>query len=633
MPQNKERDEVNLRWFQLMIVTFISIYLFVFNEWIFFITKPSFFSVLPLIESIKIYFVTSGIFFILFLIVILVLFSVGKLTRNVKLLYIFLKVGIGIPAFVIASLFLALVDNFTYTIMSFSSVTSQGITRAIYAILFLLIFISQYHKISEFSYKDLESAIVTNKQKTYFAIFSILIIVSIVLPVKINDYQKTALGLEIGNNSDSYPNIIFLTSDGVDANHMSAYGYERETTPFIDSLVDSSLFAENAFTNSGNTTGSLTSMITSKYPTQTHLLYPPDILREEDAFQHLPAILKSIGYYNVQFTVERYGDAFELNIQDGFDYVNGRIFTQIKVLDSIARYYPSEYSYFINGTVSRVFSRLLHILFIKDLANQQKLFLGFPQGSDDFDKINRVVDIIRYQDSPVFSQIHLMGTHGEYFTPSVLYFSTLEGEGQVLPWDNDLYDDSILDFDRAVNMLFDQLSEVGELNQTIIVICTDHGQKWTVTQRLPLIIHFPNDEHARRITSSAEYLDLTPTILDYLNIQQPAWMEGHSFLDEDPDTRPIFGVVGGDAMLEEGRNYKYIYAPPFYNFKFLNVIYCDQWFEINLSNNGWKTGKVLDHTAPCSDEVNVTNGQAFSWMVGHLKEEGFNTETLRLNEN
>ena len=250
------------------------------------------------------------------------------------------------------------------------------------------------------------------------------------------------------------------------------------------------------------------------------------------------------------------------------------------------------------------------------------MFFGLPQGSDDFDKINRVVDIISQQDSPVFSQIHLMGTHGEYFNPSVLYFSSLESDKQIYPWDNDLYDDSILDFDRSVNMLFDQLSEIGELNQTIIV-----------TQRLPLIIHFPNDEHARRITNSTEYLDLTPTILDYLNIQQPAWMEAHSFLDEDLDNHPIFGVVGGGAKLEDGRNYNYKYAPPFYNFKFLNVTYCDQWFEINLSNNDWKTGKVLDHTAPCSDEDNVTDGQAFSWMVEHLKEEGFNIETLKLDKN
>ena len=44
------------------------------------------------------------------------------------------------------------------------------------------------------------------------------------------------------------PNVLVLSTDGLDAANMSAYGYRRKTTPFIDSLVPQSLLIQNHFT-------------------------------------------------------------------------------------------------------------------------------------------------------------------------------------------------------------------------------------------------------------------------------------------------------------------------------------------------------------------------------------------------
>jgi hypothetical protein len=46
-----------------------------------------------------------------------------------------------------------------------------------------------------------------------------------------------------------WPNILILSSDGVSAEHMSLYGYERPTTSFMDSVQDEFLIAENHFSN------------------------------------------------------------------------------------------------------------------------------------------------------------------------------------------------------------------------------------------------------------------------------------------------------------------------------------------------------------------------------------------------
>jgi len=46
---------------------------------------------------------------------------------------------------------------------------------------------------------------------------------------------------------NNYPDIILITADGLDAEHMSSYGYSRITTPNIQELMEYSLVAKNAY--------------------------------------------------------------------------------------------------------------------------------------------------------------------------------------------------------------------------------------------------------------------------------------------------------------------------------------------------------------------------------------------------
>ena len=71
--------------------------------------------------------------------------------------------------------------------------------------------------------------------------------------------------------SSRTPNIILLGSDGLNADNMSAYGYQRPTTPVINELAQSSLIAENNFTNASNSGGSVISIFTGKLPFTTSI--------------------------------------------------------------------------------------------------------------------------------------------------------------------------------------------------------------------------------------------------------------------------------------------------------------------------------------------------------------------------
>ena len=102
----------------------------------------------------------------------------------------------------------------------------------------------------------------------------------------------------------------------------------------------------------------------------------------------------------------------------------------------------------------------------------------------------------------------------------------------------DFYDDSILTFDHYLGEVLNALEQTGKINNTILVIYSDHPMRYNARHRVPLVIHFPNDEFAGRIETNVQNLDIAPTILDYLGVNQPTWMVGKSLLGDDlPENR------------------------------------------------------------------------------------------------
>ena len=60
-----------------------------------------------------------------------------------------------------------------------------------------------------------------------------------------------------------------------------------------------------------------------------------------------------------------------------------------------------------------------------------------------------------------------------------------------IPWDTNFYDDAIVDLDAALKDMFEALSDIGEIENTIVVFTSDHGQRFSVENRIPLFIYFP----------------------------------------------------------------------------------------------------------------------------------------------
>src|SRR5439155_27205069 len=136
---------------------------------------------------------------------------------------------------------LILLDNFTYTVFKFGIVTSQGIWRGLYAVGFLVAFVLFLRKPSIYLQRRPDRGAVLTSYLVLF-LFSIS---TVAFVSRIPHFHfTTSRNGPLDETSSEMPNIILLGWDGVNATHMSVYGYERDTTANLSELARNALIAE-----------------------------------------------------------------------------------------------------------------------------------------------------------------------------------------------------------------------------------------------------------------------------------------------------------------------------------------------------------------------------------------------------
>lgn len=79
-------------------------------------------------------------------------------------------------------------------------------------------------------------------------------------------WRERSARLRLSAAASGSPNVILITLDALRADHVSAYGYARATTPNLDHLASRGVLFENAFANSSWTLPSHGSLLTGRYP-------------------------------------------------------------------------------------------------------------------------------------------------------------------------------------------------------------------------------------------------------------------------------------------------------------------------------------------------------------------------------
>ncbi|MEE8329021.1 MAG: sulfatase [Thermodesulfovibrionia bacterium] len=357
------------------------------------------------------------------------------------------------------------------------------------------------------------------------------------------------------------PNIILIIFDAMTARDMSAYGYHRRTTPFINKLAKSSSLFKNAQAESNLTTPAVASLMTGKR-LWTHQTYHLKGSRPvKGASENLPLMLKKNGYYTMAFVANPAASVNGLGIAESFDFAP--VPTEFVNPDYlIGIIYKSLYQLF--GDKIRLHNWIMREDFILrglwDAIHPDFTKTGYPP-EKIFESFLSVIE--DNPQEPFFAWIHLFPPHSPYLPPSPYMgmfdksadLRTLKKQGKIPLYefkredqaDIDIlrarYDEFIRYCDRQFEVFLALLEAKNELKNTVIILSSDHGESFEHNYQqhsgphlyeqlihIPLLIKEPNQKEGGIIDNVVAQIDIPPTILELADIPIPSWMEGRSLV-------------------------------------------------------------------------------------------------------
>lgn len=120
--------------------------------------------------------------------------------------------------------------------------------------------------------------------------------------------------------------------------------------------------------------------------------------------------------------------------------------------------------------------------------------------------------------------------------------------------------DNIAFTDANLGALYDRLEADGTLDNTILIISTDHGDGLPRMKRslydsglhVPLVIRYPDGWGAGTENDELiSFVDLGPTILSWAGLEAPDWMHGRDFAGEDRNAPRDYVFAAQDRMDSE----------------------------------------------------------------------------------
>ncbi|MGE4605370.1 MAG: sulfatase [Myxococcota bacterium] len=321
--------------------------------------------------------------------------------------------------------------------------------------------------------------------------------------------------LPLGSPDPRAPNVLFILVDTLRADHISAYGYPRETSPAIDALALESVVFSDAISQAPVTIPSVLQIMTGQ------LLIGKSI---PSSTPTLAQALRSAGYATMAIVDNPILESRPTGIELGFD----SFFTNAVIDERLDQQHyktktPADVitqraiRWLESHPDSRPFFAWLHYFDPHDPYTppypQDSPFL--PASESGLPESVRIGDIRR---NPLATQRR---------PPDAPTISAGERARLI-----DLYDSEIRYLDGSLEDLFDHLKRADLYDETLIVLTSDHGEafgehgEWMHGRSLhrnqlhvPLLIKLPEPEtQHRQVDTPVQLIDLAPTLCAYLRI-------------------------------------------------------------------------------------------------------------------
>jgi arylsulfatase A-like enzyme len=362
----------------------------------------------------------------------------------------------------------------------------------------------------------------------------------------------------------SVPNVVLIVMDTVRADHVSAYGYARDTTPNLRNFSRTATTYSSAIAASDFTLGTHATMFTGLYPDWNGAVQSnsPQLLARPlgDQNSTLAEVLRAHGYWTVESAANSGFLAPWTGLTRGFAVSD--LNRPVGLSDIKGQFYLREFA-----------KRRLGLVFETG---------AFDRPSRIADDVNRralgFLDVADQNHVPFFLFINYMDAHTPY-VPAPPFDRQFASPGEVLidaatlrdvklKVDSERrqlangeslylirkYDGGIASEDAAIADVLVRLRKLGLFDNTLIIVTADHGDTFGehglmdhfigfVYQELvhvPLLIKYPGQHEARRSKQLVSQVDLMPTVLDALGINTGLKLQGRSLLKSSPEDITVF---------------------------------------------------------------------------------------------
>lgn len=369
--------------------------------------------------------------------------------------------------------------------------------------------------------------------------------------------------------------LVLITVDSLRADHVGFLGYDRPTTPFLDSLARESAVFANAIVAGAPTYYSFPAMLASRHP----LALGRDVLGVAPDEPTIATVLKQSGYATAAFLGGNPYLSRRFGYDAGFDTFRDFLDAEI---ESLA--HPGG-----NGAgngrrrthLNRSLAEACHKLGPMGPLYDELYFqycqrvAALPAPSFDvlrrYPGANVMVEqvcawLAGVEEGPFFLWLHLMDPHSPYYPPEEAL--QLMGSGGVTArrarylnsyWNRGdiganrlkrhreeviaLYDAGIRWVDTQVARFVDELRHSHLWDNCVFALTADHGEEFLdhegryhppsrVTEelvRVPLLLRVPGREQVKPVEGPFSLLHLAPTLLEAVGAPIPGDFRGHSY--------------------------------------------------------------------------------------------------------
>lgn len=369
------------------------------------------------------------------------------------------------------------------------------------------------------------------------------------------------------------PDVLVVLLDALRADHCSAWGYERETTPVLDGLAAEGVLFERTYSVSSWTKPVVASLFSGLYPTRhgnhaINSLLPDEVVT-------VPEVYAGAGYRTAVFAENNFVSPL-FGFDQGVGHFEGSD--------------PSVYTQTILGHVlDQVAARVGGVGALVGAARVLDRFdAGQRRFSEDgIDLPGRVVDWVGRLDGEerFFAYVHLLKPHAPYVVPErfeglwsgpgsedfvrpphvegvdpFARSAGLDPQGRAHLVDN--YDERIRFGDAQLGRIVEGIRETGR--DPLVVVLSDHGEEFghnglydhghslqEGVVRVPLVMTWPGHlPGGLRVTAVTRLIDLPPTLLAWSGLGVPEAFDGEPIDDvARAENRPVL------LELEHGPGY------------------------------------------------------------------------------